>query len=95
MRNVTPEEVKAAAIAAGLTHINHHDCGFCGVMVYYSIEDGNLFFNGACDCVTYCDPPQLRDWSDASDWINMQNDLWKESLARLFGIDPERLGAKP
>jgi hypothetical protein len=95
MRNVTPEEVKAAAVAAGLTRIDHHDCGGCGVMVYYSVKDGNLFFNPACDCVTYYTPPQPRDWSDASNYINMQDDLWKGRVARSFGIDPERLEAKP
>jgi len=95
MRNVTPEEVKAAVIAASLTRIDHHDCGGCGAMVYYSIVDGNLFFNPACDCGSYWSPPQPRDWSEASDWINMQSDLFKDQLARRFGLDPEKLGNAP
>lgn len=86
MRNVTPEEVKAACLAAGLTRIDHHDCGGCGSMVFYSVVDGNLFFNPACDCTRYWSPAEPRDWSEASDWINMQDDKWRPKTAAKFGL---------
>lgn len=67
---VTGAQVKEAAEKAGITRVDHHDCGGCGVMVYYSIHDGHLLFNPACGC-SYS-PPEPRSWQSAADWINMQ-----------------------
>ena len=87
IRDVTPEEVRKAVAAAGITHIDHHDCGGCGAMVFYSVEDGRLFFNPTCDCSSRWSPAEPRDWSEASDWINMQSAAEKIALAKRFGIE--------
>ncbi len=91
MRNVTPDELRAAVLAAGIDRIDHHDCGGCGAMVFCSVRDGQLFFNPACDCGGWS-PPVPREWSSASGWINMQSDDGvKADLAKSFGIDPATL----
>ncbi|HWV44070.1 hypothetical protein [Pseudorhodoplanes sp.] len=84
---ITAEQVKAAVEAAGITRIEHHDCGMCGYMTAYLVEDGKLYFDPGCDC-RWAGAPEPRDWRDAADWINMQSqpDI-KARLAKAFGID--------
>ncbi len=87
---VTGEEVKAAMIAANITHVDHHDCGGCFEMVFYSREGKHLFFNPRCGCSSGWSPPEPRDWSDAADWINMQSSTeWRNKLRARFGLAPE------
>lgn len=83
---VTGDEVKAAALAANIKHIPHHDCGICGENVHYRVDDeGNLFFHSACGCSW--SPAQPRPWQDAADWINMQSKPeWHNKLRVLFGL---------
>lgn len=89
MRQVTPDEVRAACIAANITRIDHHDCAACGSWVFYSVEAENLFFNPACDCGGYRRWPEPREWLSASDWINMQDDEGRPKTAAKFGISQE------
>lgn len=84
---ISAEQVKAATLAAGLKRIDHHDCGFCGVMVHYTIEDGELLLHTACDCVTYYEPPRHQTWESAAEWINMQNNEdARVRIAAKFGV---------
>ena len=87
MSDVTAEQTRDSALAAGLTMIPHHNCGLCGCMVVYIVDQaGYLFFDPSCDC-TYGDGPQPRSWEDAADWINMQSNAeHKRKIAALFGL---------
>jgi len=70
---VTAEQVKDAVQKAGIDRIDHHDCGGCGYMTAYLVNDGKLYFDPGCDCSRYGPRyPDERDWQDAADWINMQ-----------------------
>jgi len=82
---VTGDEVKAAAISAGLTYVPHHDCGGCGAWVAHIIEGENLFFDPRCDCSSmgFQEP---REWQSVADEINMQNDEWRVKLMQKWGM---------
>lgn len=83
--NVTGEQVKAAMIEAGITHVEHHDCGACGSRVFYSREGESLFFNPGCGCAW--GPAEPRSWESAADWINMQSSPeWRNRLRERFGM---------
>lgn len=87
---VTPEQVANAVREAGITRIEHHNCSICGHMVCYTVDQGQLFFNGGCGCSW--SPPQHRSWDDAAEYINMQSRSGKwgdvgAKVAKRFGID--------
>lgn len=89
---VTGEQVKEAAEKAGITRIDHHDCGGCGMMVFYSIHGGQLYFNPGCGCSW--SPREPRSWESAADWINMQSRSGEYGdvgarIAAKFGIKLE------
>lgn len=82
---VTGEEVKAAMLAANITHVDHHDCGLCGYMTKYWREGEQLYFDRGCDCSWGGSEP--KSWEDAAAWINMQNDpKWHTELRKRFGL---------
>lgn len=83
---VTGEQVKEAMIDREITRVDHHECGICGFMVYFSRDGEQLYFNSRCDCVGVADP-EPRSWEHAADWINMQsNHEVKNKLAKRFGL---------
>lgn len=89
--SVTGEQVKAAAEKAGLTRIDHHDCGGCGYMTAYLIRDGKLYFDPGCDC-SRLGPAAIepRTWNSAADWINMQSEQkHRVAVAQKFGLELE------
>lgn len=81
---VTGDQVRAAALAAGLTYVQHHECGCCGAWVAHSIHGENLFFEPGCDCSW--SPPEPRDWQSVADEINMQNEEWRVKLMQRWGM---------
>lgn len=83
---VTAQQVRDAAIAAGITSVAHHRCGCCGSMVYYSIENGLLWFHPACDCTSYYSPPEPCAWHEAASWINVNTGEHKVEIAKKFGL---------
>ncbi len=86
--NYEAHEVKKAVEKAGIIRIDHHQCGLCGGMVYYSVDCGNLYFNSGCDCSW--SPPQQREWSAAANWINMQtSSAHRNKIAASFGLPTE------
>lgn len=88
MKDVTGEEVKAAMIAANITRVDHHECGGCGHMVFYSRIGEFLYFHPACDCSYSL--PEPREWESAAGWINMQSySNHKAKLRAAFGFSPE------
>lgn len=87
MNQVTPDEVKRAVLAAGITWIDHHDCSICGWMVGYTRVGEQLYFDPRCDCTSFPEYPRPRSWQSAADWINMQirEDIKAKIMAR-FGF---------
>ena len=86
MRDVTPEEVKEAVLASNKSVIAVRECGICNVDIGYHIIEGDLYWNGSCGCCG--EGLQHREWSDVSDWINMQSkDEPKIRVPALFFID--------
>ena len=82
---ITGEQVKEAMSAAGITKVDHHDCGFCGFMTHYFVAEGNLYFNSGCNCSWGGSRP--ASWGEAASWINMQsNEAVKQKLMAAFGI---------
>ena len=89
MTPITGEEVKAAAIKAGIREVEHHKCSICHAMVYYRIaDDGFLTFHPACGCSW--SSPEARTWESAANWINMQSEPGhRANIMAKFGIAPE------
>jgi hypothetical protein len=87
MADVTGNDVRDAAQAAGITSIDHHECSICGYMVGYFVESGDLYFASGCDCSW--SPPTYRGWGAAADWINRQSDpAHRDRIRGLFGLPP-------
>ena len=81
----TGDQVEEAMIEKEIEQVDHHECGICGVMVYYSRIGDQLYFNPGCGC-SYRGP-EPRSWQSAADWINMQsNEEWRNKLAQRFGL---------
>lgn len=90
---VTGEQVRDAVAKAGISRVEHHDCGGCGYMTAYLIEDGNLYFDPGCFCGRTVQP-EPRSWDSAADWINMQSRTGQygdvaAKIAAKFGLDLE------
>ncbi len=83
---VTAEQVKSAALAAGISEVPHHDCAICGEWTCYVIEDGELFYDSNCGC-GFSSRPRHCDWQEAANWINMQTHTdHRVKLAARFGL---------
>lgn len=94
IRDVTGDEVREAATKAGITHVDHHDCGMCGYMCNHTVKGGQPFFDPGCNCVTYYTPPRPVSWDSIADEINMQSKAkWKIEIARRWGITLTAPGA--
>lgn len=83
---VTGEQVKEAALAAGIEEVAHHECGGCWVTVNYVVVGEDLFFDSNCDCGPCTSELQPRSWDDAADWINMNKGEERKRIAALFGL---------
>ena len=85
---VTADQVRDAALAAGVKFVESHPCSFCGVVVGYHIRDGELYFDSGCDCCYNPNSCQPRDWQSAADWINMQShEEHALRIAKAFGLE--------
>jgi hypothetical protein len=87
---VTGDQVKEAVKKAGITWVDHHDCGLCGVMVGYMICDDAISFRSGCGCSWSPDRPV--SWDEAAAHINRQSreGKWGDVAAKVakgFGID--------
>lgn len=86
MRVITADDVRDAVEKKSIMRIDHHKCSMCDHMVFYSVVDGLLFFNGACGCAW--ESPQLRSWQSAADYINMQdNETSRLHIMKQFGLE--------
>lgn len=83
---ITGDQVRAAVLAAGISFVNHHECGLCGVMVRYLIEGDRLYFDPSCDCCRG-NGPELHSWDRAAERINMQSrEECRVKIAAKFGL---------
>ncbi len=91
MEEITGEMVKNAMIENDITKVDHHQCGICNFMVYYSRTGEQLYFEPHCDCLTRTALSEPRGWSEPADWINMQSNAEiKNKIAKRFGIVLEK-----
>lgn len=77
---ISPEQVKNAVYAAGITRVETRRCSLTGETMFYSIDG---------DSVSYYDTSgyQLRSWDDIAGWINMQSKPEiKAQIAAKFGL---------
>lgn len=87
---VTGQQVQEAVRKAGISRIDHHDCGICGQMVCYVVADDQLFFSPGCGCSW--GPIERRSWDSAAEYINMQqrSGEWGDVGAKVaagFGLE--------
>ena len=88
MRKVTGQEVRESVLANKIQYIPHHKCAICYSEVFYSVVEGDLYFNSGCDC-SWGYPSQYS-WDKAAEWINMQKvDKHKQEIAKRFGLELE------
>lgn len=81
-------DIREAILKKGVTYIPHHSCSICDAELYYSVDNNELFFNSACDCTTRHSAPQKRDWTELTNWINMNSDEeTRKRLIILFGLE--------
>lgn len=88
---VIGEQIRAAVMAAELTHITSHECSICGKWVFYTVQGSDktsgLYFHPACGCCY--SPPEPRTWDSVADWINMQdNEVARTRIMAKFGMMP-------
>lgn len=88
---ITAEQVKASALAAGITEVLHHDCAGCGEWTLYIIHKGELYFDPSCGC-GWAPFPEPRQWQETADWINMQsNEDHRSEIMKRWGIGQQGL----
>lgn len=97
-RQVTAEEIEAAATASNVQWVENHKCGFCQVSVGWIIqredEAWKVYYDPNCNCVNYRSLPHEVGWQDCADWINLQSKPEGRNVALLaFGLQPEPLPA--
>jgi len=86
MRKVIGAEVERAMERSDITHVEHHPCGMCGHMVYYFVEQGQLYFDSNCNCAGN-GIVQRRDYEEIAAWINMQiKDEHRKSIMKKVGL---------
>lgn len=87
---MTANEIETAVNSAGITQIDHHDCGFCGYMTAYMIDNGEVYFDPGCHCIGNTGW-RRSSFQDLADWYNMQsNDEVRARLREAFGMADAR-----
>ena len=82
---VTPDQVRDAAIRSGKQTIEIRQCSICEEPIGYRVHDGDLSFAPGCGCSW--SPAEPREWSEASDLINMQKlPECRADIMRAFGF---------
>ena len=94
-QEVTAEQVKTAAIAAGKTFIENHRCGGCNSVVGWILVtmpngDRDPFYDSNCGCVKYETRPTYAGWQDCADFVNIQTNLEaRNNVRERCGLPPE------
>lgn len=86
---VTAEQLKnALPVSTSPVYIPVRDCSICGAEVAYVVFNGDLYFDGHCDCVRYRRPPELRPWQSAANHINnLPTKEERKAAAKKFGLE--------
>ena len=71
MKKYSAEWVRAEAQTKGASYVDHHRCGLCDHMVYFSIRGDIVLFHPACDCGW--SNPEPRSFEDIARWLAMQS----------------------
>ncbi len=66
-----PIDFQISAQKNGITRWDVHNCSFCNYACGYVFEGVQVFYDSACDCVTYS-YLQPRDWNCVAAQYNMQ-----------------------
>lgn len=81
-------QVKEAVLKTDIKYFNVRDCGICMSPIGYYVQEGDLVFDGSCDC---CRGENFRtdQWYHAAVWINMQSSLSNRiELMKKFALLP-------
>lgn len=90
MEDITPNEVKDAALATGKTWFPVRDCSLCGSPVGYRTLGERVGFDSNCGCSSRDSGVEERTWDDPARLINMQTlPEWRNKMRAVFGLDPE------
>lgn len=82
---VNGEQVKEAMIQAGIERAVVYPCSLCSVEVAYVRKGETLYFDSSCGCAS--SPLELRRWSQAAAYINIQTkEKNRKAIALRFGL---------
>lgn len=99
---VTADQVRQTVTDYGITHLPHHDCGFCGEWVQYVFTPNTsgemaAFFDSNCGCSSYWTPRTASDWEDVAEFINQRDTvvaqtIWDRLMAQATKQPPKPIG---
>lgn len=99
---VTADQVRQTVTDYGITHLPHHDCGFCGEWVKYVFTPNTsgemaAFFDSNCACSSYWTPRTASDWEDVAEFINQRDTvvaqtIWDRLMAQATKQPPKPIG---
>ena len=75
MQTITAEDVETAVRERSIKSWKLRECGLCKTPLYYTFEDGKVFFNPNCECITCEAPPMMRTYDDVAKCFNIQRKL--------------------
>ena len=103
MKRITGEMVQAAMTKKYIYSVPSRKCTVCAYQMHYIRSvSGALYKDTSCDCGPFKDTsghrvPEYDGWltlcgfEDAAKWINRYNEIDKERIASLFGLDVNNL----
>lgn len=83
----TTDDFKTAVSQRNIKRWDTHDCAICGMPVGYVFIDGNVYFDGNCDCSSYPTDLQHRLWQNVADMylMNTHNREWLAAANQFWG----------
>lgn len=87
-RLVSAEDIRSAVVAAGIKEVQVRECSICGSKIGYIVAQGQLFYDGSCDCTNIGSLLQPRSFKEIADTLNKLSYVPKfwESQAAKWGI---------
>ncbi len=70
MKKYSASEIQRAVMNAKITRIFSSECPECGEVAFYTVENGNLFFHGGCQC--RYELAQHCEWQDLARWVDIK-----------------------
>jgi hypothetical protein len=78
MKKITAEELKQAIKEKGITRWDIHECSMCGYLCGYVFVGEQVFYDSGCDCMSYGNKLNPRNWGDVVDQYNRQIDWFED-----------------